>query len=574
MKTDPTLKEPEAKRVCIKPATTEETKQDTANRNRNIVNAPLYYPRLTQDKVAHSSSPVLCSPIVPNSHVPAPSAASIPSTSTPVMPNLASVINTTQVSATAIPSPPQPPSLSDQILQVRIKLQIYQKEYAHFVECANRSSLQIQETLEELHRLVNLNFETEPAKAKSNSLTEMASSLTSAAPEPSIPVSVPTVTSRPIRPPVQDQSIQIKSVKHRPRAFPRKPRCLLFNSNQSSYSDLMITSSLDGSVQLWSKSEQKIYSSIYLPSYLHKPFFVEDLCWDRKPTGLLAIGLCESANAPVSDEPNGSNSNRSDRQIAFLQFNNREPFSAPKFIYSPLAPHDRSISVIENWSSSKQPGDVSNFLTGGLDKAIFSWKVVSHVNGSRDPEISVRELHRRHTSSVQAICYDWNTCDIWSGGTDCRLIQWSGDENRIVNELRWDTRISHLIKTKNHPNLMLATVMSMSSQLRLFDHRVNSIVHSFGTQETANLSRYVRPSWHPDGNLIANGTASPADSVGSINIWDIRMMGSNSNNNNAVIKPVKMINCEDRRLVRAEFAPDGRSLVGMSTDGSMTFVEF
>ena len=119
---------------------------------------------------------------------------------------------------------------------------------------------------------------------------------------------------------------------------------------------------------------------------------------------------------------------------------------------------------------------------------------------------------------------------------------------------------------------MLATVTSMSSQLRLFDCRINNIVHSFGTQETANLSRYVRPSWHHDGNLIANGTLSPADSVGSINIWDIRMMISSDNNIN--IKPVKMINCDDRRLVRAEFAPDGRSLVGMSTDGAMTFVEF
>ena len=580
VKVDPILSEPAAKRACISPVPAIEIKRDRISRTDNTAKtSTTYLPRntLSNDKVVQENTSRLYSPPESYPKIPVPAApiSFLLNPSAPMNPNPSSKINQNQVPVSAVtPSPPQ--SLSDQILQVRIKLQIYQKEYAHFVECANRSSLQIQETLEELHRLVNMNFDLEPSKAKINNLNEI-SSLSNTASAQNLAVAVPRTIPAAPKPLDQDQEgIQIKSVKHRPRVFPRKPRCLLFNPTQSEYSDLMITSSLDGSVQLWSKNDQKIHSSIYLPSYLHKPFFVEDICWDRKPTGLLAIGLCESANAPVSDDGNGSSPNRSDRQFAFLKFNNREPFSAPKFIYSPLTPHDRSITVIENWSSSKHPGDVSNFLTGGLDKAIFSWKVVTHGNGSRDPEISVRELHRRHTSSVQAICYDWNTTDIWSGGTDCRLIQWSGDENRIVNELRWDTRISHLIKTNNHPNLMLASVMSMSSQLRLFDYRINSIVHSFGTQETANLSRYVRPSWHPDGNLIANGTASPADSVGSINIWDIRMMRSNTNtnNSNSVIKPVKMVNCEDRRIVRAEFAPDGRSLVGMSTDGSLTFVEF
>lgn len=578
IKVDPILAEPLTKRVCIpsSPAAVE-IKRDHISRTDNTAKISTSY----TPRTSHSNTKVVQENTYPTSgsypKVPAAPVSVILNKSAPVNTNPPSTNNNqnhVQVPAFAPTITSQPQSLSDQILQVRIKLQIYQKEYAHFVECANRSSLQIQETLEELHRLVNMNFDLEPSKATINTLNEISSLSTSSSIEnlpAAVPRSMPASTSKS---PVQESGIQIISVKHRPRAFPRKPRCLLFNSNQSSYSDLMITSSLDGSVQIWSKNDQKIHSSIYLPSYLHKPFFVEDLCWDRKPTGLLAIGLCESANAPVNDDGNGSSPNRSDRQFAFLKFDNREPFAAPKFIYSPLTPHDRNITVIENWSSSKHPGDVSNFLTGGLDKAIFSWKVVTYGNGSRDPEISVRELHRRHTSSVQAICYDWNSSDIWSGGTDCRLIQWSGDENRIVNELRWDTRISHLIKTNNHPNLMLATVMSMSSQLRLFDYRMNLIVHSFGTQETANLSRYVRPSWHPDGNLIASGTVSPADSVGAINIWDIRMMSSNGNNPNSVIKPVKMINCEDRRIVRAEFAPDGRSLVGMSTDGSMTFVDF
>lgn len=540
--------EPEAKRICLKPAAI----------------TPASLPQ---------NNPI---PAVPISKQSATSSAnaSVASTSSALL-TLSPSSTSCQLNLPVAPSPSSQ-YLSDQILQVRIKLQIYQKEYAHFVECANRSSLQIQETLDELHKLLNSNFDIETVKGKAiigeissqNGNLEPSNDkyLTSNYPTPNYS----TRSHTPALPvPIREPEIAIKSIKNRPRAFPRKPRCLIFNSIQPSFSNLMVTSSLDGSVQLWSKSEQRIMSSLYLPSYLHKPFFVEDLCWDRRPSGILALGICESPNAPVNENSNNRYSSRSEGQIAFLKFDNNDPTAAPKFIYSPLSPHERSISVIESWSSHKHSNsETSHFLTGGLDKIIFSWKM-SRNGSSRDPDISVSELHRRHTSSVQAICYDTNTCDIWSGGADCRLVQWNGESNRLVNEFRWDSRISHLIKSKVHPNLILATVTSVSSQLRLFDSRINNIVHMFGTQETANLSRYVRPSWHPDGNLIANGTLSPVDSVGCINIWDIRKMASNSSD----IKPVKVIKCEDRRLVRAEFSPDGNCLVGMSTDGFMTFVD-
>jgi hypothetical protein len=462
---------------------------------------------------------------------------------------------TTVVPPLAVPSPPL--SLSDQILQVRIKLQIYQNEYAHFADCANRSSLQIQETLEELHHLVNSNFDSEASSKLPLSLS-MPKPLTPESISVPLPLPVPVPKSKP------QGGLSILSVKHRPRAFPRKPRCLIFNNIQPEFSDHMTTSSLDGSIQLWSKRDQRIHSSIHLPTLLGKPYFVEDLCWDHNKTGILAMGLCESSTAPINDDPP---TGPSDRQLAFLHFDPRNSKSSPKLIPSTHAPHDRNICVIECWSSSSSSS--SNFLTGGLDKSIYSWKV--NLSNPSKPDISVRELHRRHTSSIQAVCYDWKDHFIWSGGADCRLIQWSGEEHRLVNEIRWENRISHLIKPKCHSNLMLATVTSMSAQLRLFDTRTNAVVHSFGTQESSNLSRYVRPSWHHQGNLIANGTVSAIDSVGSINIWDVRMMSSSSSGN---IRPVKTIGCEDRRLVRTEFAPDGKSLVGMSTDGSLTFVEF
>ena len=52
---------------------------------------------------------------------------------------------------TITPAPSPPHSLSDQILPSSHQVANLPKEYTHFVECANRSSLQIQETLEELH---------------------------------------------------------------------------------------------------------------------------------------------------------------------------------------------------------------------------------------------------------------------------------------------------------------------------------------------------------------------------------------------------------------------------------------
>lgn len=439
-------------------------------------------------------------------------------------------------------------STADQILQIRIKLQIYQKEYAHFVESANRSSVQIQETLEELQKLISFNTDAESPRTSAK-IDEFSGH--------KMPVQAQVDSKS------TDSEVAILSVKHRSRVFSRKPRSLIFSSNESSFSDLMITSSLDGSVQLWSKNDKKINSNIYIPSHLGKPYFVEDMCWDRKGTGILAMALCESANSPAIDDVN---TGRSDKQLAFLKFDpsHRADFE-PKFIPIRDCPHERSISVVESWTSTKLSSDASHFLTAGLDKTIFSWKV-SDLSEDQVPDITVQEIHKRHTSSIHAILHDSNRNSIWSGGADCRLIQWCGETNRLVNEAKWENRISHILNSGANPHLLLISSMAMNSQLRIYDTRNNSVVNCFGSCESANMSRYVRPSWHINGNLVANGSYSSNDSLGSINIWDIRMLGENS-------KALKTINCDDRRLIRTEFTPDGRSLVGMSTDASISFVE-
>lgn len=449
-------------------------------------------------------------------------------------------------------------SIGDQILQARIRLQIYQREYSHFAESAGRSLSQIQATLSELQTLMAGGAISHGLASSGTSLTTASfntesfgtGSLSTELPR-IVPPDSPTLGTAPRN--TQVASISNVSITTRLRALPRKPRGLCFNFTDPEHADLMVTSSLDGSVQLWSKTRQRIHSTMHLPTQLGQSCFVEDMCWDRHDGSVLALALCESSESAVA-------SRCDECQLALLRVSRQESRYAARLVTLRQTAHERSIGVVASWSTKER---ACRFLTGGKDRRICSWSV------SQDTaDAVVNELHRQHTSSVQTICPTQDGT-VWSGGSDCRLVAWSGEGQRVVKEWRWEHRISHIQAHQTHPALLLVSVMAMSQQLRLVDTRIGQTVHRFGCAETANLSRYVRPSWHPSGDFIAIGTVSPSDSVhtGAISIWDVRMLDRPPH-------PLRLVNCDERRYVRTEFAPDGRSLVAMSTDASLAFVDF
>ncbi|KAJ2373174.1 hypothetical protein H4S02_008952, partial [Coemansia sp. RSA 2611] len=78
-------------------------------------------------------------------------------------------------------------------------------------------------------------------------------------------------------------------------------------------------------------------------------------------------------------------------------------------------------------------------------------------------------------------------------------------------------------------NLVLASMGTTKDQLRLFDIREKLSIQRpalvLGQQRERTQSRYIRPAWHPNGNLIfypfLRGS-SEMSSDGMVAIWDVR----------------------------------------------------
>jgi WD40 repeat protein len=150
-----------------------------------------------------------------------------------------------------------------------------------------------------------------------------------------------------------------------------------------------------------------------------------------------------------------------------------------------------------------------------------------------------------------------------------RLIGYSLSKGQPVFEQRLDHRISHILADQHSPHCLLLTQTRQQDQFRLFDTRAPALASPvFGWAETANTSRYLRPSWHPAGNLIACGSSNPASRAAGINFWDIRYLSKTAS-------PLQMVDVQpDKRYWRTEFHPAKDLLVALATDGSLSFIDY
>ncbi|PJF18281.1 hypothetical protein PSACC_01959 [Paramicrosporidium saccamoebae] len=308
---------------------------------------------------------------------------------------------------------------------------------------------------------------------------------------------------------IRDVSVAIKT-----KFFVRKPRCLMFAG--AGHDDLMITSSLDGSVQYNSVRKQMTTRTVFLPSYLKRPCFPENMCSAPLLDGFVFSTVDASTSNGSSVETDSSGQASS---LLFLPYrHDSEP--VPIVLTSANSPHQKSISTL---SSLYEPmrSNRAKLLSGGLDKTITLWELdyQAHVT-------STKEVHRYHTSAVQAITQVAASPEIlWSGGADCRLLGWSLKESRPTFSHRYEFRISQLLTNAHHPNSIIVTFCSRSQQLRLLDHRgpLGQGFKAFGHAEQSP-TRYMRPGWSPDGNLVAFGTSAPDSRISAVNIWDLRYM--------------------------------------------------
>lgn len=316
------------------------------------------------------------------------------------------------------------------------------------------------------------------------------------------------------------------------RAFSRKPRAVLFSPPER---DALYTCAIDGTMQRWSmQTRTSTWTAWLMPEGLPDQF-VDDLCWDSAGRSLLVGCATTAAYTGNSQVP---------QVFQVLPVPDQPPLVRPR----QERPHERGVSAIAALNASR-------FVTGGYDRAILLWS---------DEAVDV--LHTHHTSFPASIVHVPHEELLWSGGADCRIIGYSLQSGRVAFEARWNARIAHAMYNAHLPNNVLCMVASRDSQFRLLDPRMPlSRFTSFGWPEDLNTSRYLRPSWHSAGNLIACGTLKPSSpSTSGVHVWDLRNLSAR-----------QLIPCSDQRLVCTQFHPTDNVIVAASTESSSaTFIYY
>jgi WD40 repeat protein len=363
-----------------------------------------------------------------------------------------------------------------------------------------------------------------------NPLSSISSptSLNSINPWPSAPPPAP-------QPSVSRGGIVIKGVKHHSKALSRKPRELCFNASGDSF----MATSLDGGVFFWDAAKREMRSVSYLTSYLHRIGHAECAGWLDTDTVVLA---CDNAG---NDSANGTD------LLALTQGRQFRTLGS-------LA--DRSVTALHCWCD----GDI---LLGSQEKTV---DILKDTNGHR-------RLHSCHTSAVHALYAAQDAGSVvYSGGADRRLVAYDAVKDTRRFDGRYEHRISHIQPINVHNHLLLVTFCcSEDNQLRLLDTRTMKFAASAGWRESANLSRYVRPSVNcRHGDLVACGTSAPLGETirpGSLLLWDVRQL-LNRNSQPALVVNV----AREQRFLRTEFRPSGTTpeIVAMSTDGALSFVDY
>lgn len=354
------------------------------------------------------------------------------------------------------------------------------------------------------------------------------------------------------------------------RFLPRKPRSIIFAplTTSSFASSTFLTTSLDGSLQVWSTKDQTVLKTVH---FSNTQAIAEDVCWGNgnEERNLLVVALNEfGPNVGAASSNSGDLSPVAKSRLAVMSWNFSDDLDCSSPSLLDPSPHTKEVSVIAPLTTKND--HFCSIVTGSHDKSIYLWSLEGE---SQNLTSRATLIHRRHTSAVNGICQPTSN-HLWSGGYDSRLVGWDLTKGSVIHEFKMDHRISHLLpKPTMTSSCMLVTLQSSKEQLRLIDLRSPTAAGLvFGWQEASNTSRYLRPSWHPSGNIVACGTSSPTASPSGVNLWDVRYIGKSSCHNYP-LQVIECAGCSDKRYLRSEFSNAEPLLVALSTDGSVLFVE-
>ncbi|ORX98168.1 WD40 repeat-like protein [Basidiobolus meristosporus CBS 931.73] len=336
----------------------------------------------------------------------------------------------------------------------------------------------------------------------------------------------------------------------RTKAFTRKPRSLIYQTvkdYEGNQMECLVTSSLDGEIQFWSPTMRKIVTRVTKQT-LKKPW-AEDICFVHP--SIVAVASAKKDGELLENQLSFVHVLKANTsQISYrVQHSNSKPHS------------DRGVSALCPIVSNDKE---FMFSTCGSDKMVHLWKYKTPQNSGEDAEQTGLLLaHSRHTSAVHALCYEPEKRVLYSGGADCKFYGYSLETKNIVTEYKYPERVNHVITHPTNPDLLLVCLSGKNDQLHIYDRRSNNFSSlNFGFQQSDNLSRYMSPSFHPNGHLVAFGQNEP-----KINIWDVRYIQQGR-------KSSQVLYLHERRILKSLFHPHQDTLISMSTDSSLAFTDF
>ncbi|KAJ1650896.1 hypothetical protein IWQ61_008412 [Dispira simplex] len=381
-------------------------------------------------------------------------------------------------------------------------------------------------------------------------MSRLSTASTSSSPEPHSKVSrLPLVRKNTYRV-LQNLSNDTVS-----KVMTRKPRSLLTREigltrpkRGKSTLDMMVTTSLDGTIQFWNTRHRKVITTFSVGP--HDIQWPQDITWlDDK---FLLMANSEKDGVPSSN------------QLGFLQLTNvDEHYLGYSFHSMRRAPHPRGTMVVE---ALECDDTAVRFATAGYDKQITLWEVGRSRDGRGLDINNTQQANwaNRHTSAIHALTYVPHRQSILSGGADCKLFLQNVDRSLPSMDFKYTHRVNTITLNPVDANLALVSTSSTSRQMHMVDLRIpHPNVLLFGFQQDSNLVRYNFPSFSSDGTMVACGH----NSDGGISLWDTRYVQLDKG-------PTQTLTLHSKRVVYPYFHPTDPCLIVLSVDGTVNFVNY
>ncbi|XP_062213045.1 uncharacterized protein LOC133913794 [Phragmites australis] len=304
----------------------------------------------------------------------------------------------------------------------------------------------------------------------------------------------------------------------------RKLRCLeLCPVNDQ----LVVTSSLDGSLNLWQVQPRGPSISFLSRNDCFSPKhrWPEDIAWHPDGDTIFAVYSADGGDSQVSM----MNLISGQRKVTFL----------------PEKPHTKGI--INNISF--MPWSDACFVTGGSDHAVILWE-------DKDDSWKHKRMHKDfHSSAVMGVAGLQQRKTILSVGCDKRIIGFDLSTGRTEFKNIIDSKCMSVLTNPCDFNLYMVQTGAPGRQLRLFDIRLRQTeVHAFGWKQESSESQsaLINQSWSPDGWYLSSGSADPV-----IHIFDIRHHGQN---------PCQSVQAHQKRVFKAVWHQTFPVLTSISSD--------